>query len=113
MAKLQSVVLGLFEENKDGKIPVKLALQKVREFLPQLSANAMGKVLKKCFGGNIRRFRPGRSQRNRNPAWVYYGISLRPVLSMQQVSMVVPESWETRSLRVPLCYVGLSNLSSG
>ena len=53
----------------------------------------MGKVLRSVLGENPRRLRPGRSKRNKNPAWAYYGISQRSIPPLQQESLAVPESW--------------------
>ena len=88
MDQQKKIIRDIFEVNKNGKVCVKIALERIHCKLPNLSDTKKSKLLKKCFGDCLKRMRPGRCKKHPKTEWMYYGIQLATT-----VDELIPESW--------------------
>ena len=80
MAEKEQVklIMGMFSVNKRGRVPTKVAMEEIGNKIPELSKWKRGRLLKKCFGDNVRKGAPGKSKNTNNEVrkTYYYGIEL-------------------------------------
>ena len=64
--------------SKKGRVPTEVALKKIDDKIPGLSKWKRGRLLKKCFDGNVKKMKPGSSKnvRDEDRKYHYYGIEL-------------------------------------
>ena len=97
----KEVIQSIFELHEDGKVPVKIALEKVREHLPHISSRGMGLLIKAAFGKSVRRAKPGKSKSNPNPVFKYYGMKLA-LNQTEFVAPSLPESFGQKCCNSPM-----------
>ena len=84
------MIMRMFFVSKRGRVPTKVAMEEIANKMPGLSKWKRGRLLKKCFGDNVRKGAPGKSKKTNNEVRTtyYYGIELvRPCnVKMQGIS---------------------------